>query len=202
MKILARNLEILLLEHDLVMIPGLGGFLANYNQAQFENEDDSPMIVPPYRTIVFNKELNSNDGFMVHAYMQNFDATYPQALKQLMVDVQEINDNLNENGTFFLENIGTLHKNIDGIISFEQIHPSLVSPFLFALSPLKLSSVNQLENKLEVQNAIDAMVELPFEKVNERNNGARKAWKDIAISAAAAVVLFFLFTFKNLCVYN
>ena len=41
MNVLAKNLEILLLHHDLVMVPGLGGFVVDYKQAQFdENEND------------------------------------------------------------------------------------------------------------------------------------------------------------------
>jgi len=193
MKNFSRNLEILLLEHDLVMIPGLGGFLANYNQAQIDDEQ----ILPPSRNIVFNKNLDANDGLMIHAYMQNYDATYPQAFKQLKDDVQDINDMLNEHGFVVLNNIGTLHKSIDGTISFEQIHASVITPCLFALPPVTISAIDRLQKEADIQFAISEIAELPYEKISKNTISVRKMWKDIAISTAAAIALFFLFVFPT-----
>ncbi len=197
MKVLAHNLEILLLEHDLVMIPGLGGFLANYNQASMESGNDY-VFLPPSRSLLFNKELKSNDGLMVHAYMQYFDATYPQALKQLDLDVSELLDEMDIKGNVILENVGTLYKNIDGCISFEQMHTSVVTPMFFALPPINVMPVLQVEKQQDIQTAIGEIAELPIIHKNEKDNKHRKIWKDIAISSAAAVALFFLFAFPNL----
>ncbi len=192
----ARNLEILLLNHDLVMIPGLGGFLANYSQAQFDEKEN--IILPPSRSILFNRDLKANDGLMVHAYMQYFDATYPQAIRQLEVDVQDIKDELNEKGFFIIENIGTIHLDLDGLLTFEQMHDSIVSPSLFALSSFKLNSVAYLENKLDIKNELEQISELPVDANVAGKHNNRKIWKDIAISSAAAVAMFFLFIFPSL----
>ena len=40
MKVLAKNLEILLLNNNLVMVPGLGGFLVDNKQAEFDTFAD------------------------------------------------------------------------------------------------------------------------------------------------------------------
>ena len=56
MKVLAKNLEILLLHNNLVMVPGLGGFLVDNKQAEFDS-DENNLMLPPGRFIVFNKEL-------------------------------------------------------------------------------------------------------------------------------------------------
>lgn len=196
MKGFARNIEILLLNHDLVMVPGLGGFLANYQQAQFD-DDEQNILLPPARYIVFNKDLNSNDGLMVHAYMHNYDATYPQALRQLELDVEEINDILENDGFVILDNVGTLHKNIDGVISFEQIHSSIVTPQLFALPSIRLSNIEELQNDNEIKEAIAEMSNLPVVKSNTLNE-KMKIWRDVAISSAAAVALFFMFVFPHI----
>jgi len=198
MKVFTKNLEILLLNHDLVMVPGLGGFLANYSQADINDEcenNNQALALPPSRNIVFNKDLNANDGLMIHAYMQNYDATYPQAFKQLEVDVQKIKDELTVNGFVIFENIGTLHLNIDGNYSFEQIHDSLVTPTLFALPPLSIYTVAQLENKEEINNAIRQISELQVESKPDRIIKRKRIWKDVAISSAAAITLFFMFAF-------
>ncbi len=196
MKVLAKNLEILLLNHDLVVVPGLGGFLVDYQQARIDEEDDSAML-PPSRTIVFNKELKNNDGLLVNAYMQNFDANYPQAYRQLEIDVEEIYDFLNGNGWVILENIGTLRMNIEGAVSFEQFHQSVITPSLFALPALKVKTVAELEKERNVIRAIEQNAQLPVAEKNNKNNKLllKRRWKDIAISSAAAVALFFLFAF-------
>lgn len=197
MKILAKNLEILLLKHDLVVVPGLGGFLVDYQQATYDPQEQNTML-PPARTVVFNKELKNNDGLLVHAYMQNYDANYPQAYRQLEMDVEEIYNFLNENGWVILENVGTLRMNIDGVISFEQLHDSVITPSLFALPTLQVKSVEELEKERNIIRSIEQNAELPVaanDNKAERALLTRRRWKDIAISSAAAVALFFLFAF-------
>ena len=198
MKVLAKNLEILLLNNNLVMVPGLGGFLVDNKQAEFDS-DENNLMLPPGRFIVFNKELKTNDGLIVHAYMQNYDATYPQALKQLEIDVQEINDLLDENGWVVLENIGTLRKNLEGHISFEQQHSSVITPSLFALPAIRLKSVAELEKERDIISNIEQTAALPVAKHHDADERTtvRRRWRDVAISSAAAVAMFFLFAFCN-----
>ena len=198
MNVFAKNLEILLMNHDLVMVPGFGGFLADYKQAEYDFNDGNAML-PPSRTIVFNKELKANDGLMVHAYMQTYDATYPQAYRQLELDIETISDKLNENGWAIIENIGTLHINIEGHITLEQIHQSVITPALFALPPLQLHNVEELLQQQNIQTAIEQTSMLPLVHDDEYSNGKtisiRRRFVDVAISSAAAVALFFLFAF-------
>ena len=199
MKVLAKNLEILLLNNNLVMVPGLGGFLVDNKQAEFDS-DENNLMLPPGRFIVFNKELKTNDGLIVHAYMQNYDATYPQALKQLEIDVQEINDLLDENGWVVPENIGTLRKNLEGHISFEQQHTSVITPSLFALPAIRLKSVAELEKERDIISNIEQTAALPVAKHHDADERTtvRRRWRDVAISSAAAVAMFFLFAFPYL----
>ena len=58
---LARHIELLLLEHDCVIVPGLGGFIANHTEARYTG-DEEHLFLPPYRTIGFNQQLQVNDG--------------------------------------------------------------------------------------------------------------------------------------------
>ena len=69
---LARHIEILLLEHDCVVIPGIGGFITNAEEARFLEQEWQMM--PPYRTVRFNQALKSNDGLLVQSYMNIYDA--------------------------------------------------------------------------------------------------------------------------------
>ena len=200
MKVIAKNLEILLLQHDLVMVPGLGGFVIDYKQAEFDDKEDS-ILLPPGRSIMFNKDLKANDGLMVNAYMQNYDATYPQALRQLEIDVEQLLDQLNEEGWVCLDNVGTLRKDMEGHLSFEQIHATAITPSLFALPSIRIKSLNQLENELDIsQNILQASM-LTVAEQNKKNGNVSlrwRRWRDIGVSSAAAIAMFFMFAFPYL----
>ena len=49
---LVKHIEILLLENDCVIVPGLGGFIAHNRPAQYCTETNE--FCPPLRTIGFN----------------------------------------------------------------------------------------------------------------------------------------------------
>ena len=200
MEIIAKNLEILLLQHDLVMVPGLGGFVVDYKQAEFDENEDGFMS-PPGRSIIFNKDLRANDGLMVNAYMQNYDATYPQAYRQLEIDVEQLIDQLNEVGWVCLENVGTLRKDLEGHLSFEQIHVTAITPSLFALPSIRIKSLNQLENELDISKNIQQASMLTVAETNENEGDVPqrwRRWRDIGISSAAAIAMFFMFAFPYL----
>ena len=52
---LSQHIEVLLLENDCVIVPGLGGFVAHYTPAIQLEEN---MFLPPTRTIGFNPQLS------------------------------------------------------------------------------------------------------------------------------------------------
>lgn len=72
-----KFIEKLLLKHDCVIIPALGGFVTHYESAYQDSE--SGMYYPPSRSISFNSQLKMNDGLLVQAYMQAFDTNFPEA---------------------------------------------------------------------------------------------------------------------------
>ena len=65
---LAKHIEVLLLENDCVIVPGLGGFIAHYRSCVYN--EDTGEFCPPARTIGFNPQLVMNDGLLVQSYMQ------------------------------------------------------------------------------------------------------------------------------------
>ena len=64
---LAKHIEVLLLENDCVIVPGLGGFIAHYRSSIYNKEMRE--FYPPVRTIGFNPKLVMNDGLLVQSYM-------------------------------------------------------------------------------------------------------------------------------------
>ena len=112
---LARHIEILLLEHDCVVIPGFGGFITKAEEAKFLEQEWQMM--PPFRTVRFNQALQANDGLLVQSYMNIYDASFPAAQKQMQMEIDEMMDQLNLTGEYVMENIGTLRIDINRNIS-------------------------------------------------------------------------------------
>ena len=49
--------------HDCVIFPNLGGFVAQYSPANFDEKKS--VLSPPHKQILFNKNLVNNDGLLV-----------------------------------------------------------------------------------------------------------------------------------------
>ena len=64
---LERHIEILLLDNDCVIVPDLGGFMAHYSEAHYDDSDQ--MFLPPTRTLRIEDEVNElrqhieNEGY-------------------------------------------------------------------------------------------------------------------------------------------
>ncbi len=110
--------------HDCVIFPNLGGFVAQYTAANFDEK--SSVLSPPSKQILFNKNLVSNDGLLVNAFAQKNDISYEKALENLTVILIEINKNLKAENQFEFKGIGILY-NKEGVLNFKQKSNNLLS---------------------------------------------------------------------------
>ena len=79
---LAQHIEVLLLENDCVIVPGLGGFVAHYTPAMRVAEEN--VFLPPTRIIGFNPQLKMNDGLLVQSYMAVYDTDFYELSYQFL----------------------------------------------------------------------------------------------------------------------
>lgn len=214
---LARHIELLLLEHDCIIVPGLGGFIANNASARY-NENGDNLFLPPYRNIGFNQKLQANDGLLVQAYMVAYDASYPDAYKQMEMDIADVLFELDTDGSYELPNIGVLHKGINGIITFTSFDSGILTPSLYGLYSFaiknkeevlkekQLSKVLQTTNVLPIQTeetyreVANNVAENQSKTINSDNNRKTTYNKivDVSIAVAASVLLFFIFSYPTI----
>lgn len=195
MKELARHIEILLLENDCVIVPGLGGFIAHNKAAEFK--DSANVFCPPVRTIGFNPQLIINDGLLAQSYMQAYDTDFPDASRKIESVVSQIKDSLYKNGQAELENIGTLYYTMAGVYGFEPYQNAFFSPSLYGLGSFSISPLSELKPVKETAVEPRIMIEtVPSceedikEKAKQRHIIKRMA--EHAVGIAAAVILFFV----------
>ena len=60
---IGKYIKELLILHDCVILPGLGGFVANYRSAEIN--EMLKIISPPSKSILFNRNIYHNDGLLI-----------------------------------------------------------------------------------------------------------------------------------------
>ncbi|MFA6819473.1 MAG: SPOR domain-containing protein, partial [Bacteroidaceae bacterium] len=127
-----KFIEKLLLKHDCVIIPALGGFVTHYESAYQDSE--SGMYYPPSRSISFNSQLKMNDGLLVQAYMQAFDTNFPEANRMVEHEAERIKSVLRSTGVFLFQNLGILElKENDRLLFTPQDEGGIAAPDLYGL---------------------------------------------------------------------
>ena len=99
-----KHIEKLLLEHDCVIVPDLGGFVVQTMPTNYQA--DTYLFEPAHKEAVFNQTLQHNDGLLIESYMQEEQVDYKQARQLVINDVAALRNELQERGTYSLGNVG------------------------------------------------------------------------------------------------
>lgn len=111
---LIRHIELLLYQHDCVIIPEFGGFVLQTVPALYLGEEHS--FSPASKEIVFNPTLTYNDGLLSHAYMLDYSIDYAKAQQLVKTDVSQIKDELNYNAEYQMGKVGAFVKDGNRIV--------------------------------------------------------------------------------------
>ena len=186
---LSRHIESLMLKHDCVIVPGLGGFVTQYVSAR--RIDDELMFLPPYRTVGFNPQLTMNDGLLVQSYMQAYDTNYPETVKLIGDAVQQVKSQLQTDGEYELVGIGKLTLNAEGVYNFIPNEAGVLSPELYGLDSAPIPSLGKTA-KDEIVAAKESKKKVNVKRT-ERNYTISINRELVNYAAAAVVAIFFYF---------
>lgn len=103
---IAKHISTLLYSHDCVIIPTLGGFVANYRDTKID--EDRNIFTPPGKEIGFNRSLQHDDGLLVSVVSRKNNISYEAAKETVYNFANEIKSQLNLGETFAIENVGKL----------------------------------------------------------------------------------------------
>jgi hypothetical protein len=115
MRFIALQLRRLFLDHDCVVVPGLGGFVLHAVPARYER--DAHVLHPPGREVVFNPRLIHNDGVLAHALVVHAGMTYASALAAVEEEAAAMRRELTAGGTVVLDGVGRLYRE-EGVVRF------------------------------------------------------------------------------------
>lgn len=118
MKDINKYITELLQLHDCVVLPAFGGFVASYNSATINITNG--LVQPPYKNILFNKNLVHNDGLLAHYIVENSHCTMPEALDAIETYVQHIGTQITTTKRAELPQLGVLYVNDENTLLFRQ----------------------------------------------------------------------------------
>ena len=214
---LGRHIEILLLDNDCVIVPDFGGFVAHHVSARYEEDDH--MWLPPMRTLGFNPQLRINDSLLVQSYVNAYDISYPEALRRIEEETDELRQQLDAQGSYELPDIGVLTINSEGNLQFEPCEAGILSPEFYGFGGCEFITLKEAikqnkqansqeatVNSLRAQHADLQVGEEPtadsqeptlLEFITDDDNDERAiqikmSWIRNAVAVAAAIVAFFI----------
>ena len=115
---LDSHISYLLHEHDCVILPAFGGFVANYHSAKIDPVIN--LMHPPKKYIVFNKSLQNNDGLLVNDVAACEGISFKKAQKKVDVFIKDLKDKLHLHKKVVIEGVGTLIYTKDNTLLFVQ----------------------------------------------------------------------------------
>lgn len=204
---LARHIEILLLNNDCVIVPDFGGFMAHHAHSVYL--DDEEIFLPPSRTIGFNPQLVINDSLLAQSYVETYDVSYPEALRLIEQDVNELRQHIANEGSCELDGIGILQLNEEGNYDFTPSQSGILTPSLYALNSFEMSPLAQTANTTQEsvmtesplvcassETILDSLVDNNNEEEECSSNviSIRVATLKHAMAAAAVLLFFILFS--------
>lgn len=117
---IVQHIEPLLRNHDFVVIPSLGGFVASLQPSHWQNS----MLCPPSKMVGFNPTLTYNDGLLAQAIAQQNGCTLEDANALIEKEVKVMHQQLRVWKHLSLGNLGSLYQTENGI-DFEPYANSL-----------------------------------------------------------------------------
>ena len=141
------NLHIsrLLLEHNCVIVPDLGGFVTQYCPAHFDEVAGS-FVAPSYQ-VGFNPLLQTDDGVLAHSFMMVNQTSYDEAVHDIRLCVHQLREALRTRKEVTLLNIGTFKQSVSGVYDFTPLKEGIDTPTLFALPPLSIEKLDRTETE-------------------------------------------------------
>ncbi|BCI62255.1 SPOR domain-containing protein [Coprobacter secundus] len=148
---LSNYIEYLLAEHDCVIVPDFGGFVNQYRGASFST--DHKEILPPSKNIIFNTNLNHNDGLLINTIMLKENINYEQALSFIKEEIFQLKKQLKTSPKtmYSLGELGHISMDENGTISFiDNKRDKSLYPEIFGLTALNILPLKEYIHQEEL----------------------------------------------------
>lgn len=177
----------LLKQHNCVIVPEFGGFIASYESAWINR--NRSIIFPPSKKVLFNESLKQNDGLLANELVIQHNVNFNHAMLEIQNCVDVWKKNLEAGQRIELGEIGFLFKQENKIVFEQNRETNLllqayglnqVSFVDFAVSEKSVSEVKKEEPvqvKIEKPVTVKTEVQKPILTVVEKKSSQKTAAK-------------------------
>jgi len=138
---LEKHISELLYQYDCVIVPNLGGFVANNISADYNEK--TGVFFPPVREIGFNRSLSHNDGLLINYIAESEGLTYESCQDKLLKHINILKYQLNRGEVLKIDNVGHLKIDSVGNISFVPNKEQSFNTESFGLSTFHFRTLEQ-----------------------------------------------------------
>ena len=135
----------LLQEHDCVIVPNFGAFVARNISAKISN--DGSKIYPPNKEITFNKSLIKSDGLLINRISSNENISYEIANDKLNNWVVKSHKKISKQGYIEIKNIGSISLENEKYI-FTPIQNSIFLKSSYGLNSIDSNEIKRSTNSI------------------------------------------------------
>jgi len=152
----------LLLQHNCVIVPSFGGFVAQRTSAKIDPAKG--VIIPPKKSVLFNKQLINNDGLLIAALSQANSVPYAAAAEEVQAHINEWEAKLQMGGRITIDRVGNLFYDQERNLCFEQDRFYNLLLESFGLSSVHFVSVADAEAKESHQTILHVVKAVEMEQ--------------------------------------
>ena len=188
MKDLSKHIEYLLLDHECVIYPELGAFITSYISSKWSKDEN--LFLPPYRSVWFNPHLKEDDDLFVSTLVQRYNISRADAILLCTEYLEEVYQELEENGTVDIGSIGTFIKESEEApLIFAPTLSGIETPDIYGLDSVQLPLLSAQETDMQTTELKHADHAIHSDKKHITIR-IRRSIINYVTAAAAAVVLF------------
>ena len=141
---LAEQISYLLLRHEYVVVPQLGGFIREQLPASYDRVKH--LAYPPSAELHFNSEMTHSDGLLEERYALLLGLSLRRARLVLEEEVSQLRHQLIQQGSFHLAGIGEIHLTREGQLTFSpDASAPATSASAYGYAPLSLPTLPQAD---------------------------------------------------------
>ncbi|TLX70946.1 SPOR domain-containing protein [Labilibacter sediminis] len=175
---LEKHINDLLYLYDCVIVPGLGGFVANMQSAELNEK--TGVFSPPRREIGFNLSLSHNDGLLINHIASKEGLSFEDCLEKISKHINVLKYQLNCGDSIHIGEAGYLKDDTIGNTIFVPKNEQSFCPDSFGLSKFQFNTLEQLKEQKE-----------PRRQLVRRTIGS-KSMRQIAASVTLILGLLFV----------
>ncbi len=144
---LEKHINDLLYNYDCVIVPGLGGFVANNKNATLNEK--TGIFSPPRREIGFNKSLSHNDGLLISHMASAHGISFEDCNSKLAQHIYILKEELKQGANIAIGGAGELKNDALGNTLFIPNIAESFSTDAFGLSTFHFNTLNEVKEQNE-----------------------------------------------------